>query len=135
MTSHNVSFEFTAIPEQLSAARNCIRGFLQAQGWAAMEMDVNIAAGEIMQNIIRYGFEGGDSEGRFEIEMTIDGSALSLIFRDTAPPSDPTNWNAAHRTAEEGGHGLVMVRAIAEVVEFEMLEAGNQARLVFRKPN
>lgn len=133
MSNENASFGFTAIPEQLSAARNCIRGFLQAQGWAAMEMDVNIAAGEIMQNIIRYGFNGGDSDGRFEIEMAVEGSALTLIFRDTAPPSDPRTWNASHRTAEEGGHGLVMVRAVAETVEFEMLETGNQARLVFRK--
>ena len=135
MKTHNASFEFTAIAEQLSAARNCIRGFLTAQGWASMEMDVNIAAGEIMQNIIRYGFNGGDSEGRFQIDMTIDGSELALIFRDTAPPSDPESWSATHRTAEEGGHGLVMVRAVAETVEFRMLEAGNEAKLIFRKPN
>lgn len=133
MMDQVASFQFTAIPEQLSAARNCIRGFLTAQGWADKELDVNIAAGEIMQNIIRYGFDGGDAAGLFTVEMEMRGAELHLTFTDTAPPSDPKGWTASHRSAEEGGHGLVMVHAIAHSVEFQMLEAGNQAKLTFRK--
>lgn len=129
----SAQFQFAAMPEQLSAARNCIRGFLVANGWADKELDVNIAAGEIMQNIIRYGFDGGNPEGQFSIEMSVDESGLDIVFVDTAPPSDPASWSAEHRSAEEGGHGLVMVRAIAEQVSFEMLADGNKASLTFRK--
>ena len=129
----SAQFQFSAMPEQLSAARNCIRGFLVANGWADKELDVNIAAGEIMQNIIRYGFAGGHPDGQFSIEMSIDETMLEMVFVDTAPPSDPSGWSAEHRSAEEGGHGLVMVRAIAETVSFEMLADGNKAALSFRK--
>lgn len=129
----SAQFQFSAMPEQLSAARNCIRGFLVANGWADKELDVNIAAGEIMQNIIRYGFDGGQPDGQFSLEMSVDQNQLDIVFVDTAPPSDPATWSAAHRSAEEGGHGLVMVRAIAEQVSFEMLADGNKASLTFRK--
>ena len=133
MSMSSAKFQFTAVPEQLSAARNCIRGFLTAQGWAQKEMDVNIAAGEIMQNIIRYGFSGGNAEGRFTLEMSVVNQMLTLTFVDTAPPSNPETWSAEHRLAEEGGHGLAMVKAVADSFEFTMLEAGNQATLTFKK--
>ena len=133
MIETSARFQFSAVPEQLSAARNCIRGFLTAQGWGSQEMDVNIAAGEVMQNIIRYGFSGGDPSGFFTIEMSVDGDELGLSFTDTAPPSDPKTWSAEHRNAEDGGHGLAMVRAVVDSYEFKMLENGNQAKLVFKK--
>lgn len=124
-------FSFPAVAESLSAARACVRGVLQGRNYSDKEMDVNIVVGEILQNIIRYGFAGGDAAGQFSMQFWIDGDRLVIEITDNAPPSDSTTWNNAHRKPEEGGHGLVLVEAIAESVTFDMLENGNRATLCF----
>lgn len=125
------AFRFAAVAESLSAARACVRGVLNSHGHGDKEMDVNIVVGEILQNIIRYGFDGGDASGEFEIQFQFSDRMLEVMVSDNAPPSDSRNWNNAHRKPEEGGHGLTLVNAIAQSVDFEMLEAGNRATLRF----
>ena len=125
------SFSFTAVPESLSAARSCVRGVLQGCNRGDKEMDVNIVVGEILQNVIRYGFDGGNDAGQFNMQFMVGDNNLEVIITDNATPSDPTSWNNEHRKPEEGGHGLTLVNAIAESVLFEMLETGNQATLRF----
>ena len=125
------TFSFAAIPESLSAARSCVRGVLQGINRPDKEMDINIVVGEILQNIIRYGFEGGNPSGQFEMQFFCDSNEVKIIVTDNAPPSNPDNWNNEHRSPEEGGHGLNLVHAIAESVHFEMLENGNKASLHF----
>ena len=124
-------FRFVPMAESLSAARACVRGVLNSHGYADKEMDVNIVIGEILQNIIRYGFDGGDVSGEFKMQFYLLDNAFDVIITDNAPPSDSANWNNAHRKPEEGGHGLTLVNAIAQSVNFEMLEAGNRATIRF----
>ena len=108
-----------------------MRGVLQSHQRAEHELDVNIAVGEILQNIIRYGFEGGNQEGSFKMRFLITENALEVTITDDAPPSDSTTWSNAHRKAEDGGHGLTLVTEIVDSVMFEMLENGNRATLRF----
>lgn len=124
-------FTFPAVAESLSAARNCVRGVLQMHHKSDKEMDVNIVVGEVLQNVIRYGFEGGNEAGSFKLHFLIDGNSLQVSVTDNAKPSDSANWSNSHRKPEEGGHGLALVHAIAEEVHFEMLENGNRAILRF----
>ena len=124
-------FSFAAVAESLSSARACVRGVLQSHNLASKEMDVNIGVGEILQNVIRYGFDGGNREGNFNLRFAIGETQLEICVTDNAPPSDPSSWNNAHRKPEEGGHGLTLVKAIVETVDFEMLEHGNRAILRF----
>ena len=124
-------FSFPAIAESLSAARACVRGVLQGHQRADQELDVNIAVGEILQNIIRYGFDGGNQEGSFKMRFLIADNGLEIIITDNAPPSDSAAWSNSHRKAEEGGHGLTLVHEITQSVAFEMLEDGNRATLRF----
>ena len=124
-------FSFASVAESLSAARACVRGVLNSHGYADKEMDVNIVIGEILQNIIRYGYDGGDASGEFKMQFYLLDNAFDVIITDNAPPSDSANWNNAHRKPEEGGHGLTLVNAIAQSVNFEMLEAGNRATIRF----
>lgn len=124
-------FSFVAIAESLSSARACVRGVLQGHNYADKELDVNIVVGEILQNIIRYGFDGGSLQGQFKIRFLLDGSNLQIEITDNAPPSDASHWNNEHRKPEEGGHGLTLVNAIADSVSFDMLEKGNRATLRF----
>ena len=124
-------FSFPAIAESLSAARACVRGVLQSHQRAEYELDVNIAVGEILQNIIRYGFDGGNQEGSFKMRFLIAENVLEVTITDDAPPSDSTTWSNVHRKAEDGGHGLTLVTELAESVVFEMIEDGNRATLRF----
>jgi len=125
------TFTFSAVPESLSAARSCVRGVLQAINRPDKEMDINIVVGEILQNIIRYGFEGGNPAGQFEMHFFCDSSEMKIIVTDNAPPSNPDDWSNEHRSPEEGGHGLNLVHAIVKSANFEMLKNGNKASLQF----
>ena len=80
-------FSFVAMPESLSAARSCVRGVLQGCNRADKEMDVNIVVGEILQNVIRYGFDGGSETGQFTMQFFIGDRAFEIIVTDTAKPS------------------------------------------------
>ena len=124
-------FSFAALPESLSAARSCVRGVLQSIQQADRELDVNIAVGEILQNIVRYGFKGGDANGEFTMQFTKIDEGLHITVIDNASPSNPEEWSNAHRKPEEGGHGLALVHAIAASVEFTMLKNGNRVDLEF----
>jgi len=124
-------FSFIAMPESLSAARSCVRGFLQGCHLADKEMDVNIVVGEILQNVIRYGFDGGSETGHFTMQFFIGERHFEIVVTDTAKPSNPDEWSNEHRAPEEGGHGLTLVNAIAEEVLFEMLDNGNRATIKF----
>ena len=124
-------FSFPAVPASLAGARNVIRGVLAAEKRAQMEMDILIAAGEVMQNVIRYGYAGGDEKGVFSVGVLCREADVIVIITDKAPPSDPASWSASDRRPEEGGHGLALVRQIASETCFLMLEDGNLAQLRF----
>ena len=124
-------FTFSAMPESLSAARSCVRGVLQSINRPEKELDINIAVGEILQNIVRYGFDGGNPNGEFTLAFMATAKGINITVTDTAPPSNPDVWTNEHRKPEEGGHGLALVYAIAASVEFTMLEQGNRADLEF----
>ena len=126
-------FEFAAEAVNLSAARNVVRGFLSANGWANKELDVNIAIGEVLQNVIRYGFGGEVEVGSFWLKLEFLGDELVATIEDDAQPSDPKTWSSEHREAHEGGHGLKLVYSLASSVHFEALDAGNRAVLRFAK--
>ena len=124
-------FPFPAVAASLASARNVVRGYLAAHNLAHMEMDLLIAVGEVMQNIIRYGFAGGDEKGRFAIGIAALDRHILVTLKDDATPSDPASWSSAERKPEEGGHGLALVHQIAESAHFMALEKGNQAQLLF----
>lgn len=124
-------FAYIPQPESLSQVREDINAFLEKAGWQSKQMDVSLALGEVLQNIIRYGFAGGSNDGSISIDISASSTALKMVVTDNAPPSDPETWVTTHRPPEEGGLGLNLIRALASKVEFSMLEKGNQVELVF----
>ena len=129
----NPRFRFDGEPASLGAARNVVRGFLTANGWADKEIDITIVVGEVMQNVIRYGFDANQSTGSFWVELSCTAAELTVIIEDDAPPSDPSQWSAEHREAHEGGHGLNLVNSLASSVSFTALPAGNRAEMLFQR--
>ena len=131
MANKKLVSSFPGKLESISAARNFVRDFLSLHGWSKYEIDVNIALGEVLQNIIRHGFDGGSLRGKFTLFLRVEYSKFNITVIDTALPSDAKAWSNTHRPPEEGGHGLSMVYAIVSNVEFTTLENGNKVKLEF----
>ena len=122
---------FAAVPENLRPARSTVRRYMADAGWDGRDLDVVIAIGEVLQNIIRHGFAGGNARGRITMSLEIRQNVLQVEINDTAPPSLPSSWSANGREAHEGGLGLNMIHSIASEVRFAPTADGNHASLRF----
>ena len=122
---------FAAVPENLRPARSAVRRYMADAGWDGRDLDVVIAIGEVLQNIIRHGFAGGSARGRITMSLEISGGALFVRIDDTAPPSLPSSWSSNGREAHEGGLGLNMINSIASEMRFTPTADGNHASLTF----
>ena len=122
---------FAALPENLRPARSALRRYMAEAGWGGRDLDIVIAVGEVLQNIIRHGFAGGSGRGRITMTLEIRQDALLVDIDDTAPPSLPSSWSAKGREAHEGGLGLNMISSIASEVRFTPTADGNHASLKF----
>ena len=122
---------FAALPENLRPARSALRRYMAEAGWGGRDLDIVIAVGEVLQNIIRHGFAGGSARGRITMTLEIRQDALLVDIDDTAPPSLPSSWSAKGREAHKGGLGLNMIHSIASDVSFTPTAVGNHASLTF----
>lgn len=123
---------FPPVVENLAPARNFIRNYLGNCRWPGSDLDVVIAVGEVLQNIIRHGFAGGSRDGGVVMTVAIEEADLLVVtIEDTAPSSIPAEWSDNGREAHQGGLGLGIVRRIARDVVFEPIAGGNRAILEF----
>lgn len=124
-------FECAATAGNLASARSFLRRFLAISDWNGRELDVLIAVGEVLQNIVRHGFGGGNPHGKIHIEVATEQRVLVVLIEDNAPPSLPSGWSSSGRPAEDGGLGLNIIHRAAAEVEFAPTATGNRARLRF----
>lgn len=89
-----------------------------------------ISTGEVLQNVIRYGFEGNEATGSISVSLHPIPYGLGIDIEDTAPSSDPSTW-ISEKDASEGGLGLITVKNAASAVTFAPTDFGNRARLIF----
>jgi len=123
---------FPPVVENLAPARTFIRDYLARHQWQGRELDVVIAIGEVLQNIIRHGFGGGSRDGSVVMTAVIEeAGTLVVTIEDSAPSSIPAEWSNDGREAHQGGLGLGIVKRIASDVVFEPIPKGNRATLRF----
>lgn len=129
------SQSFTGVPASLEETRVFISTILTEMNWIDREIDLQLAIGEVTQNVVRYGFKGGDDKGVFTLDVEIDDDCLRCSIRDNAPPSNPDDWmiRAEARRPDEGGYGLSIIDAIADEYTVTPGEAGNLSYLVFSR--
>jgi len=131
--SDRQALRFDATPDSLPALRRFIADQAHHYGWDACGLDMTIAIGEVVQNIIRHGFAGCDAVQKYIwIDAELQTPHLVWTIRDNAPPSDPLSWRRAPAICG-GGYGLGLIDSIATQVEFLPTNSGNQARLWFAK--
>jgi len=129
----NPQLRYAAIAANLAPARKAVRDFMTLHGWQDMEMDVSIALGEVLQNIVRHGFIARQKSGHFVLRLKATDLRLYIEVVDNALPSDPATWTALGKPAHEGGHGLRLIKSIAHKVDFIPLKTGNKVCLYFWK--
>jgi serine/threonine-protein kinase RsbW len=132
-SKQNPRLRFAAIAANLTPARNAVRQFMALHGWQDMEMDVSIALGEVLQNIVRHGLKVRQKSGHFVLHLKATDLRLYIEVVDDALPSDPATWTVSGKPAHERGHGLRLIKSIAHKVDFIPLKAGNKACLYFWK--
>jgi anti-sigma regulatory factor (Ser/Thr protein kinase) len=125
------TFDCAATADNLASARRFLRRFLAEVNWNGRDLDILIAVGEVLLNIVRHGFGGGNLRGNIHMEISIAKGLLVVLIEDNAPPSLPSGWSSSQRPAEDGGVGLAIVNHIAAEVEFAPTATGNRARLRF----
>lgn len=124
--------QFAAIPENLGVARSFLRNYMASAKWHGRDLDVVIAIGEVLQNVVRHGFSGGSQNGVIKMLAIIQNGDLTIIIEDNAAPAMPSEWSDGGREAYEGGLGLGIVKRIADSVEFRPTATGNRAKLLFK---
>ena len=122
---------FAALAENLGPARDFLRRYVQASEWAGSDLDVVIAIGEVLQNIVRHGFSGGSEAGTITMTLALNEEMLIVTIDDTAPPTIPSEWSSNGRESYEGGLGLGIIERIASDVTFQPTPTGNRATLHF----
>ena len=61
------SARFAGTADSLAPARNFLRSYIVDRGWPGSDLDVVIAFGEVIQNVVRHGFHGGNADGSMTI--------------------------------------------------------------------
>ena len=135
MTHFEQSFKqsFRGLDTSLQETRQFLTAVLAEIGWNDREIDLQLAVGEVTQNIIRYGFNGGDVSGVMSIVFDYQDNVLTATITDNAAPVDTSTWGmkAEERRPDEGGYGLAIIKEIADEFDVQPLENGNVTRLVF----
>ncbi|XDZ66760.1 ATP-binding protein [Alphaproteobacteria bacterium LSUCC0684] len=135
MSPHAMRTMFPATLSSLAKSRKFIRQALVSFNLDEYETDIQLAVGEVMQNIIRHGYGGGDTSGQITIKIYCNHSSRQMFcwIRDTAPPAMAGEWfsHELHRKPEDGGLGLGLIQTLTEKYEITSGRTGNLFHLVF----
>jgi anti-sigma regulatory factor (Ser/Thr protein kinase) len=96
-------------------------------------VDIEIAVGEVLQNIVRYEFGGGDPSGFFRIKWEVDqGEVVRLQIFDSAPPiKDLSFLTKTHEISDKGGMGLSLISRTSKKYEINIEKGINIHTLIF----
>jgi len=88
---------------------------------------VEIAVGEVLQNIIRYAYSG---PGPTDIRVCDLAECVSITVFDQAPPNPIDQWKVQPE-GTDGGFGLNLIKECSDAHRFRALKSGNRCSLYF----
>ena len=140
--------ELPARPTALPKARRFIDDILSQCGWNNKRDDIQIAIGEVLQNIIRHARWRIKSEAKMSININPQTHQMKITITDNAWPQDARLWNkdASSKTKFEtrvpkrgvpetrinGGMGLELVKILCQDVNYSANDDGNSVILSFK---
>lgn len=116
-------------PESLAEARAWVLDRVRecAVGHQVDLLSAEIAVGEVLQNIVRYAYEGA---GPITLRVTDLDEAVGITVFDKASPSEPDTW-VTDKPSVDGGLGLSVIKNAVDACSFRPLLAGNRASIYF----
>ena len=104
----------------------------QLHGQTDKEQELALALTEALANAVKHGSKN-DPSLQVQCQVITEGSAMTIIVRDSGPGFDPTSvanpMESAGLTADHG-RGLFMIRQLVDEVRFE--RRGAEIRMVKR---
>jgi serine/threonine-protein kinase RsbW len=94
--------------------------------------DLKLALTEAASNSVRHAY-GDDGVGRVDVAYEVLPDRLVIEVTDEGGGFDPAKTRAAPSDLSEGGLGIAIIRAIADVVEIGAHPNGKGSRLRFEK--
>lgn len=101
-----------------------------------LQFAIRLCLEEVVSNIIRHGYAPSTAEP-VTIELTRpDEGQLIFTIEDFGPPFNPLlepEMSSPHAGGEPaiGGHGIRLLRAFADALEYEQTATGNRLRVAF----
>lgn len=97
---------------------------------------IELALEEILSNIVKYAYPGGEGDVEVECRVEPEG-ALRIVIRDWGVPFDPTGCptpDICQDFCERplGGMGIHLTRQFAAELFYERLHDGNRLTILFR---
>ena len=129
----------------IEPVRAFIGNLTQSLGFSRKRVaDIQLVLDEICSNAINHG--STNATVGIQLQICIDSEALEILVRDTGRgDTQENNWLALERLSEieakrapsnESGHGLFIVRSLADAHEMASNEAGGtDVRVIFHREN
>jgi anti-sigma regulatory factor (Ser/Thr protein kinase) len=100
----------------------------------AHTISINLVLEEALTNVIFYAFEKG-VESEILIDLTMEGTLMTIIITDEGRPYDPTQKNDPdiNLSAEDrpiGGLGIFLIKQIMDEISYERIGSKNQFTMV-----
>jgi serine phosphatase RsbU (regulator of sigma subunit)/DNA-binding response OmpR family regulator/anti-sigma regulatory factor (Ser/Thr protein kinase) len=108
-----------SVATELAGIRDAVRSALSAAGIAGPAVDdLVLAASEAGSNVVRHAYAG--APGPLEVQMAVRPKGVDLVVRDEGRWREP---------AEEGPHGLDIMRAVMDTVDIATGDSGTTVRM------
>jgi anti-sigma regulatory factor (Ser/Thr protein kinase) len=116
MTSSEQIVRLQNRPRDVTVALDRVEEFCRIHGFAtATVLDVRLIAEEVLTNIVKYAYDGGEDH---ELELRLSASAQSvrMEFRDEGAPFNPLGTTVPDPTngPGEGGLGIHLARSLVD---------------------
>lgn len=114
--------EFRGTPHQVTLARDFVQRHLPPSCPPTAAEEIALCVSEVTTNAIQHTRSGHD--GRFAVVMDVGVATVHIEVYDEGPVDEP-----AHRgidELDEGGRGLLLVRACAQRVGYELTPHGGR---------
>jgi anti-sigma regulatory factor (Ser/Thr protein kinase) len=107
------------VATELAGIRGAVRSALSAAGIVGEVVDdLVLAASEAGSNVVRHAYAG--APGPLEVRLAVRPKGVDLVVRDEGRWREP---------ADQGRHGLDVMRAVMDTVDIDTGDSGTTARM------
>ena len=108
----------------------------------SLALRLTLVLEELLTNTIEHGF-GGDSDAPVHVSLRLDGTRITLLYEDAAPPFNPLVDDMRQASAIDdpleqrpvGGLGLRLIEGFTRDARYAYADGRNRLWLTLRSPD